>query len=437
MQTVDLSKNVKQQELLNEVFTSIRKRKEGKEDFNKYFFYGGAIRGGKTFCILTILTILCRMFPKSKWVVVRADMPALTTTTIPSLEKIIGTSPNWKWSRDKSNYFVKHKNGAKIIFKGENITSDPELNDFLGLECNGFFLEQIEELSQKMWYRALERSGSHYVNPMPPPFIFSSFNPTQTWIKDFIYVRHMKGELQTPFHYINASPMDNPFVTKDQWSAWENLDERSRATMIDGDWSNFDTEMRFVYTFKEDKHIRECEYRADHIAYLSFDFNRSPICCSIIQQYDDAIYVPIVIKLQNANTYELCDYILRNYPNSFYVVTGDYSGKTKGTVNLDDYHNYDIIQQKLQVSSRNMYLVPNPPLKTNRVLVNAVLEHYPCYFDPVGAKELIFDFKHVEILPDGTIKKKDRNDPAQQADALDTFRYYLNVFMQDFIRLMD
>ena len=77
------------------------------------------------------------MFPKSKWVVVRADMPALTQTTIPSIEKMLVSSPNWKWSRDKSNYFVKHSNGSKIIFKGENITSDHELNDFLGMECNG------------------------------------------------------------------------------------------------------------------------------------------------------------------------------------------------------------------------------------------------------------------------------------------------------------
>ena len=83
-----------------------------------------------------------------------------------------------------------------------------------------------------------------------------------------------------------------------------------------------------------------------------------------------------------------------------------------------------------------MYLVPNPPLKTNRVLVNAVLEHYPCYFDTEGAKDLIFDMKHVEILPDGTIKKTDRNDPAQQSDALDCLRYFLNVFMSDFIRNM-
>ena len=436
MVTVDLSKNKKQEELFNEVMYSIQKKQNGIEDYSKYFFYGGAIRGGKTFCILTILTILCRMFPNSKWVVVRADMPALTTTTIPSIEKIIGTSQNWKWSRDKSNYFVKHRNGSKIIFKGENITSDPELNDFLGLECNGFFLEQIEELNQKTWNRALERSGSHYVPKMPPAFIFSSFNPTQTWVKEFVYVPYQKGTLKAPFYYINASPVDNPFVTNDQWSAWKNLDERSKKIMIEGDWTNYDTDAKFVYTFREDKHIRETKYDPTQITYLSFDFNRNPFCCTIIQQYDGAIHVPIVIKLMNANTYELCEYIRLNYPAPLYYVTGDYSGKTRGTLNEDNYHNYDIIQQKLNIPSKDMYLVPNPPLKTNRVLVNAVLEHYPCYFDPEGAKELIFDMKHVEILPDGTIKKTDRNDPAQQADALDTFRYWLNIFMSDFIRNM-
>jgi len=433
--TIDFTKNDKQKELLSEVLMAC-KLKDAGEDYNKYFFYGGAIRGGKTYSILGIFVILCKMYPGSKWVVVRSDMPALTGTTIPSLEKIIGGSTDWKWSRDKSNFFIRYKNGSKIIFKGENITSDPELNDFLGLECNGFFLEQVEELTQKMWYRALERSGSHYTTNTPPPFIFTSFNPTQTWVKDFIYVPYMKGEIRTPYYYINAMPQDNPFVTQDQWSAWSNLDERSKAIMIEGSWENFDTDSKFVYTFKEDKHIKNLEYRPDHIAYLSFDFNRSPICCTIIQDYDNAINVPVVIKLNNANTYELCDYILRNYPNSMYMVCGDYSGKTRGTLSEDNYHNYDIIQQRLNISSRNMYLVPNPPLKTNRVLVNAVLEHYQCYFDPQGAKDLIFDMKHVEVLPDGTIKKKDRNDPAQQADALDTFRYYLNVFMQDFIRLL-
>lgn len=433
---LDFTVNKKQIELFNEVFTSCAKKKVGEKDYNKYFFYGGAIRGGKTFATLGIIILLCIRYPKTKWVVVREDLPALLTTTVPSLEKIIAGSPDWKWSRDRSNYYVYHKNGSRIIFKGENISIDPELNDFLGLECNGFFLEQIEELSQKTWYRCLERSGSHYTEDMPPPFIFSTFNPTQTWVKDFIYTPYAKGSLTTPFYYINALPNDNPFVTEDQWGAWENLDERNRKIMIEGSWENFDNDIRFVYAFDENKHVKDVEYKRDYIAYVSFDFNRSPICATIIQEYDNAIQVPATIKLQNTNTYELCDYILMNYPNSLYIICGDYSGATRGTLNPDDYHNYDIIQQKLNVSSRNMYLIPNPSLKSNRVLVNAIMEHIPCYFDKTNASDLIFDFKHVEILADGTIKKKDRKDPTQQADALDTWRYYLNTFKSDFIKLI-
>jgi hypothetical protein len=36
------------------------------------------------------------------------------------------------------------------------------------------------------------------------------------------------------------------------------------------------------------------------------------------------------------------------------------------------------------------------------------------------------------MLPDGTIEKKDRKDPAQQADVLDTVRYWINKFLSWF-----
>jgi hypothetical protein len=48
-------------------------------------------------------------------------------------------------------------------------------------------------------------------------------------------------------------------------------------------------------------------------------------------------------------------------------------------------------------------------------------------------KALQFDLENVSVLADGTLKKQDRNDPAQQADALDTFRYACNVFLNNFI----
>jgi hypothetical protein len=48
---------------------------------------------------------------------------------------------------------------------------------------------------------------------------------------------------------------------------------------------------------------------------------------------------------------------------------------------------------------------------------------------------LIYDLLNVSVLPDGSMKKGDRNDPKQQADSLDCFRYYLNQFHKDFIKM--
>ena len=109
--SIDFSINSKQKEL----FTVVMKSTITHDYY--YIAYGGAIRGGKTYGVLGILAILCKMYPHSKWVVVRSDFPALSKTTIPSLEKIIDGSTNWKWHRDKSNYYVEYvPNGAKIYF---------------------------------------------------------------------------------------------------------------------------------------------------------------------------------------------------------------------------------------------------------------------------------------------------------------------------------
>jgi hypothetical protein len=82
-------------------------------------------------------------------------------------------------------------------------------------------------------------------------------------------------------------------------------------------------------------------------------------------------------------------------------------------------------------------LVPsvNPSLEDNRMLVNSLLARGNVELDPQFTKGLQFDLENVAVLPDGTIKKTDRNDPTQQADALDTFRYACNTYLKNFIYL--
>lgn len=192
---------------------------------------------------------------------------------------------------------------------------------------------------------------------------------------------------------------------------------------------------RFCYSFDPKEHTGKCPaVKRLYPVYLSFDFNRNPICCSVIQDYGGVIYVLQTIKLQNSNIYRLCEYIKTAYPNCLYIVTGDASGSSGSAMVKDNLNYYRIIQRELNVSGPSIRVPStNPSIEDNQVLVNAIFEHHKVTIDTDKAQGLIFDCKFVEMGPDGKIKKGDRNDPKQQADAMDTFRYWLNQFKKDIL----
>lgn len=192
---------------------------------------------------------------------------------------------------------------------------------------------------------------------------------------------------------------------------------------------------KFAFAFDEKKHIGKTEYNSAYPLYVSFDFNRNPICCSIFQHYDDTIFGIETIKLLNSNIYKLCETIKNKYPYAIIVVNGDATGKAIQAVSRDNLNYYRIIKNELAISE-NVIKIPsvNPPIAENQVLVNAILEHHKIILDRDRCQGLIHDLKFVEMLPDGSIKKGDREDPNQQADALDTFRYYLNMNFKWFLK---
>lgn len=428
---IDLSRNPKQYEF----FLEIMKSCAGLNGYRK-FVYGGAIRGGKTFVSLASLIRLANRYQGSKWHIIRQDFPALQGTTIPSFEKIIRGSSNWNWNRDKSNYYAYNKYDSKIFFKGENLKQDPELNDFLGLETNGVFLEQLEEIGQKTWDISVSRTGSWYIDPMPPALTISTLNPTQNWPKEFLYAPYMEGILPADTFFQTALPSDNPFVTQDQWNNWASMDERYQKKFIEGDWTDFDaTDNRFAYCFDKKVHVGKTELVRGREVYLSFDFNHDPITCSVSQFAGNSIRFIEQIKLGNSNIYDLCDYIIANYGGCMFIVTGDATGKATSALVSDNLNYYTVIKSKLNLSVGQLK-VPNvnPPLEENRVLINYVLKNLDVIIDKDKCEALIYDMEHVRVLPDGSIDKTNRKDPTKQADAIDCARYMLNTFFKHVLR---
>jgi hypothetical protein len=141
------------------------------------------------------------------------------------------------------------------------------------------------------------------------------------------------------------------------------------------------------------------------------------------------------IKLANSDIYALCTHILALYPNYLYKVTGDASGTNFSAMVQNSQNYYTVIKRKLRLTDRQID-VPNsnPRLEDNQVLINAILTHCDVRINARKASALIYDLRNVKMEADGTIRKANRADPTQQADALDTFRYYCNVYHSGVLR---
>ena len=181
---------------------------------NKYEFilYGGAIRGGKTFSLLGLFILLCKIYPKSRWAIVRKDLPVIKRNLYPSWNKI--KPKNYIKKHDLETHTVTFTNASQIIFFPESYDTDKDYNRWRGLEVNGFGFDEINECQEKTLYKAFERAGSYIIKngKQPPPLVVATCNPTKNWLKPLIYDKWKEHSLIDSWVYIPSKITDNPYI---------------------------------------------------------------------------------------------------------------------------------------------------------------------------------------------------------------------------------
>jgi len=210
-----------------------------------YLAIGGGIRGTKTFAVLAALFLLCRMFPGSRWAIVRKDLPTLRRNLLPSFYKIRQSSPYFISDFHQQTWTAKCKNGSEILLFPEGFERDVDLDRWKGLEVNGFVLEEANELVEKSFAKAIERAGSWFIpatmwNPepiQPPPLILCTFNPCQNWPKKVFFDPWDKGLIKPPYYYLPSTVADNPYATDEYQESLKNLPPAEYKRFVLGDWS--------------------------------------------------------------------------------------------------------------------------------------------------------------------------------------------------------
>lgn len=400
----------------------------------KFIYFGGGVNCGKSYTALFTLMYLCKLYPKSKWYVIRKSMPALISTTVETAKKLF-IGAQGKWYQGKDNFRYEFANGSSVHFFSENYDADKELFRFRGLEFNGALLEEANELQPVTFNKTIERSGRWKIQGgvTPSPLIMATFNPSphEFW-RELFYYPHKTGNIKPDTEILMATYLDNPFITQaelEMYYSLKDLDSKHYDMFINGNWDSFENVLVWAYAFNKNKHIGTVEYNPNEPVILSFDFNVNPIVCILAQYYEPERKTRVFgeIKLNNSNIYEMCDTIKQRIKNRAGItICGDASGKNRNVAIKNNASYYTIILNELGLPPGALNGVPskNLPLNDSRVVVNAALEHYDILIDS-SCKNLITDLQVVETDSQGKINKgKD----SETTHLLDAFRYLIHKY---------
>lgn len=416
--------NPKQVEAFNEVFGMVAHFEAGKLarlngteppaptlpcHTRRQFYYGGSIRGGKTFLDLTILVVLAKMYPGSRAHVVRKSFTELEGITKSSLERIIGNAPV-RWKKSNKEYYVQFTNGSRIYLFSENFNADPAGNRFLGLETNFILLEQMEELQFSTMEMCMQRVASWRLEKEAPGLILGTFNPTFCWVKEVIYDKWVANPSECPFIFTKALPTDNKTNTEEQYAVWANLDPITYARMILGQWE-IDVKGRFMHAFNADKHVLEdLEYNPDYELRYSFDFNVDPSCIIIFQTDGESwFHVLGEVRIENGDTPAACAKLMEDWRHldPLELVTGDASGLARMSGLKGHLNQFQVIAQELDLRDEQFIVsATNPEIPDSRVFCNSIFARFPRIKIARRCKWLIHDLNFVRIRRDQEGKVK-------------------------------
>ena len=386
----------------------------------RFVLYGGAIGGGKTIWGLSTLLIMCQLFPKSRWCVVRENSEKIRTTTIPSFRKL---NPSGKLRENPFEY--THPNGSVILFKGENYDQDKEGFWLRGLEVNGFLFEEINECQEQTLDIAFSRAGRWECEPRPRPVILATCNPSNNWVKTRIYDHWRASTLPDKWLYIPAKVTDNPHLTEDYLEQLKYLPRHKYMSLVEGDW---DVQLKvggeFYKSFEMEKHIGSCPYDPALPLHISWDDNVVPyLPCGIFQlQGKELRMVAEITGINPYNTIKaVCNEIKRLYPNhnTGMFVYGDATAEKQDTKIEKGMSFYRIVAQELAQYQPKMRVTPsNPSVIQRGNFINSCLEHnYKGirFTVDTSCKETIKDFVLLKEASDGTKLKEMATDPVTKA----------------------
>jgi hypothetical protein len=410
----------------NEIrFTPTEKQKEAHKLLreNRQVLYGGAVRGAKSYWGCMEIITLCFQYPNSRWLMLRASLPVLRATLLKTFSENFLNKGFFAYIKDfnQSSLVLTWNNGSQIVFMSESYDTDKELNRFRGLEINGAFIDEVNEIQEQTFDKVVERSGSWFHSKNCPTKILMSCNPSQNWVKQRFYDKWETNQLPKGVAYIQAKITDNPHVPKDYIENLKLLPRYQYMAFVEGNWNvSIKVGGEFYKCFELDRHITDTAYDPLLPLHISWDDNVNPyLPCGIFQiDGKELRMIDEIMGVNPNNTIKsVCNEIIRKYQShtSGMFVYGDATANKEDTKMEKGYNFYRLIIENLrQFNPTSRVLNSNPSVVMRGNWINTIFEkNIGDITVRIGAncKTAINDFVLLKESADGTKLKEMETDP--------------------------
>jgi len=390
---------------------------------NRIVLYGGAIRGAKSYWGCMEIVHYCFEYPNSRWLMLRETLPVIKNTLLKTFTENFLNNGLADYVKDfnQQSLTLTWNNGSQIIFMAEGYDTDKELNRFRGLEINGAFIDEVNEIQEITFDKVVERSGSWFHSPGCPTKILMSCNPSNGWVKERFYNKWRDGLLPDGVAYIQAKITDNPYIPSDYMESLKMLPRYQYEAFVEGNWDiQLKTGGEFYKCFELDKHIASTKYNPELPLHISWDDNVNPyLPLGVFQIVGKELrMIDEIAGISPNNTIKaVCAEFIRRYPNhnAGLFVYGDKTADKQDTKLESGYNFYRLVMDYLREYKPSLRLLnSNPSVAMRGMWINTVLEkelNGVRFVIGDKCKHTINDFVNLKEASDGGKSKEMATDP--------------------------
>jgi phage terminase large subunit len=203
--------------------------------------FGGGAGGGKSLLGCGWLTIMCGMYPGSRWLLGRSKLKNLKETTLQTffdLTKSWGIKNEADYKYNEQSGTITFTNGSVILLKDLFLyPSDPNFDSLGSLEITGAFIDECNQVISKAWGIVNSRIRYKLDEFGLIPKLLGSCNPSKQWVYQDFYKPWEEGKLEDSKKFIQALVSDNPFISKHYIENLKKIkDKATRERLLNGNW---------------------------------------------------------------------------------------------------------------------------------------------------------------------------------------------------------